>query len=112
MLMAVLVLITGIGVCVAAGYYNTDRFLNSPGGIQTFSDRIVTAMLVAGLICITISLLGCSVIRIQSVHLSRCYGCWLIPSFVILFVCSVQFGMLMTTADKGLTALCGADHIN
>lgn len=86
------VLTVGIGIVVAAGYYNTDRFLNSPGELRKYSDRIVTAMMVAGLLCICVSLLGCATIKIESRILPRVYGIFLIPAFIICLVCTISFG--------------------
>ena len=65
MLLAIGVLTCGFGVTVAAGYYNTDRFLNSPGPLREYSDSIVLCMLIGGLLMIIASLLGIALIRLR-----------------------------------------------
>lgn len=105
-IMAFAVFVIGIGVTLAAGYYNTDRFLNSPGKLQKFSDSVVTAMMVAGLLLIIVSMLGAAVLKVRNLLLSRCYGFLLVPGFIILLICSIQFGQVVQTGDKGLTSLC------
>lgn len=106
LLMATVVFVIGVGVVVSAGYLNTDRFLSSKGLLRDYADPIVTAMLVGGLMCIIISLLGCAVIRVENIVLPRCYGIFLIPSFIIFLVCTVQLGALVNTGNKGLQSLC------
>ena len=103
---ALAVLVSGVGIVVAAGYFNTDRFLNSPGDLNKWSDSLVTLMMFAGLLMIINSMMGMSVIKVRSLHLSRCYGLLLVPSFIMLLVCAINFGAVIKTSDKGLQSLC------
>lgn len=105
-LFAAALAIIGFGVVIAAGYLNTDRFLTSPGPLRKFNDSIFIAMMVAGLTAIIISILGCAMLKIQSLALSRCYGAFIIPVWIILVVCAACFGQLMMTSDKGLESFC------
>lgn len=101
-LFAAAVATVGFGVVIAAGYLNTDRFLTSPGVLRVFSDQVFIAMMVAGLTCIIISILGCSMIKIESLVLPRCYGAFIVPCWIILVVCASKFGSLMMRSEKGL----------
>ena len=38
LLMSLFLLAIGIGTCVAAGFFNLDRWYNSPGTLRTFAD--------------------------------------------------------------------------
>jgi len=106
LVMACCVCIIGFGVTIAAGYYNTDRFLNSPGPLRVYSDKIVTAMLIGGLSCIVLSLLGCALIHVEHLALPRCYGVLLIPCTLIFIICSAMFHNLVNTSNKGLEGFC------
>ena len=106
LLMAIVTFGVGIAIVVCADIYNTDRFLNSPGELRDYSDSIVTAMLIGGLLCIILSIMGCAVIKVESLALPRVYGILLIPCFIIFIVCTAKFGALVNTGDKGLQSLC------
>jgi ABC-type spermidine/putrescine transport system permease subunit I len=93
--MSLAILTIGVGTTVASGYWNLDRFFNNPGTLRTFADSFFVAMIIVGLSCIVISLLGCALYKIESKVLPACYGSFLIPIWIIFVVLASTLGSIL-----------------
>lgn len=92
LLLSIALFAIGVGTCVASGYLNMDRFYASPGTLRSFGDSFFVAMLIVGLAAIIVSIIGCSMIKIESRALPACYGCCLFPIWIIFVVLAAVIG--------------------
>ena len=94
----------GFGTCIAAGYWNQDRLFNSPGSLRTtLGDPVFVAMMIVGLTTIVMSILGCSLWKIESRVLPGCYGAFIIPMWIIYVALAASVAkILSTTTTDGL----------
>ena len=100
--LALVLFIVAIFTIVGAVKLNQDGLLSAPGPLRQYSDPLFLATLIAGLALIVVSLLGCSVCKIETRLVPVAYGVLLVLIFLTYVICAATLGGVVNSHRQGL----------